>query len=132
MRETGGRRIKRSVFIDLNTVHFCTPEERSYFKSKGWIEKAENNQIVNLQVFRDYLQNYLKAHPRTHKELMIMVRQMQPTSEGLPLEVYCFSITSDWKQYEEIQGEIFDHLLAMIPEFGLRVYQRPSGRDINR
>ena len=132
MRETGGRRIKRSVFIDLNTVHFCTPEERSYFKSKGWIEKEENNQIVNLQVFRDYLQNYLKAHPRTHKELMIMVRQMQPTSEGLPLEVYCFSNTSDWKQYEEIQGEIFDHLLAMIPEFGLRVYQRPSGRDINR
>lgn len=132
MRETGGRRIKRSVFIDLNTVHFCTPEERSYFKSKGWIEKDENNQIVNLQVFRDYLQNYLKAHPRTHKELMIMVRQMQPTSEGLPLEVYCFSNTSDWKQYEEIQGEIFDHLLAMIPEFGLRVYQRPSGRDINR
>lgn len=132
MRETGGRRIKRSVYIDMNTVHFCTPEERSCFMAKGWIGKEENKEVVNLQVFRNYLQEYLKAHPRTHKELMIMVRQLQPTSEGLPLEVYCFSDTSDWKQYEEIQGEIFDHLLAVIPEFGLRIYQRPSGRDLNR
>lgn len=132
MRETGGRRIKRSVYIDMNTVHFCTPEEKNYFLSKGWIRKEENKEVVNLQVFRNYLQEYLKTHPRTHKELMIMVRQLQPTSEGLPLEVYCFSDTSDWKQYEEIQGEIFDHLLAVIPEFGLRIYQRPSGRDLNR
>lgn len=132
MRETGGRRIKRSVYIDMNTVHFCTPEEKNYFLSKGWIGKEENKEVVNLQVFRNYLQEYLKTHPRTHKELMIMVRQLQPTSEGLPLEVYCFSDTSDWKQYEEIQGEIFDHLMAVIPEFGLRIYQRPSGRDLNR
>lgn len=131
MRETGGRRIKRSVNIDMNTIHFCTPEERSYFKSKGWIDKEENRPIVNLQVFRNYLQNYLKVHPHTHKELMIMVRQLQPTSEGLPLEIYCFSDTSDWKQYEEIQGEIFDHLFAVIPTFGLHVFQRPSGRDLN-
>lgn len=129
MRETGGRRIKRSVYIDMNTIHFCTPEERNYFLSKGWIEE-ENKEAVNLQVFRNYLLEYLKAHPRTHKELMIMVRQLQPTSEGLPLEVYCFSDTSDWKQYEEIQGEIFNHLLAIIPQFGLRIFQRPSGRDI--
>lgn len=130
MRETGGRRIKRSVYIDMNTVHFCTPEERSYFLSKGWMKKEEEKEVVNLKVFRNYLQEYLKAHPHTHKELMIMVRQLQPTSEGLPLEVYCFSDTPNWTQYEELQGEIFDHLMAIIPEFGLRIYQRPSGRDI--
>ena len=72
----------------------------------------------------------LKEHPRTHKELMIMVRQMQPTSEGLPLEIYCFSNTTVWPEYEQIQGEIFDHILAVIPEFGLRIFQRPSGNDL--
>lgn len=133
MRETGGRRIKRSIFIDMTTVHFCSEKEKIMFASRGWIDEAQakpETQVVNLYVFRNYLQNYLKEHPRTHKELMIMVRQMQPTSEGLPLEIYCFSSTTVWPEYEQIQGEIFDHILAVIPEFGLRIFQRPSGNDL--
>lgn len=133
MRETGGRRIKRSIFIDMTTVHFCSEREKEMFASRGWINEAQakpETQVVNLYVFRNYLQNYLKEHPRTHKELMIMVRQMQPTSEGLPLEIYCFSNTTVWPEYEQIQGEIFDHILAVIPEFGLRIFQRPSGNDL--
>lgn len=134
MRETGGRRIKRSIFIDMTTVHFCSEKEKIMFASRGWIDEAQAKpeaQVVNLYVFRNYLQNYLKEHPRTHKELMIMVRQMQPTSEGLPLEIYCFSNTTVWPEYEQIQGEIFDHILAVIPEFGLRIFQRPSGNDLS-
>lgn len=134
MRETGGRRIKRSIFIDMTTVHFCSEKEKIMFASRGWIDEAQAKpeaQVVNLYVFRNYLQNYLKEHPRTHKELMIMVRQMQPTSEGLPLEIYCFSNTTVWLEYEQIQGEIFDHILAVIPEFGLRIFQRPSGNDLS-
>ena len=134
MRETGGRRIKRSIFIDMTTVHFCSEREKEMFASRGWIDEAQakpETQVVNLYVFRNYLQNYLKEHPRTHKELMIMVRQMQPTSEGLPLEIYCFSNTTVWPEYEQIQGEIFDHILAVIPEFGLRIFQRPSGNDLS-
>ena len=133
MRETGGRRIKRSIFIDMTTVHFCSEREKEMFASRGWIDETQTKpgvQVVNLYVFRNYLQNYLKEHPRTHKELMIMVRQMQPTSEGLPLEIYCFSDTTVWPEYEQIQGEIFDHILAVIPEFGLRIFQRPSGNDL--
>lgn len=133
MRETGGRRIKRSIFIDMTTVHFCSEKEKIMFASRGWIDEAQakpETQVVNLYVFRNYLQNYLREHPRTHKELMIMVRQMQPTSEGLPLEIYCFSNTTVWPDYEQIQGEIFDHILAVIPEFGLRIFQRPSGNDL--
>lgn len=133
MRETGGRRIKRSIFIDMTTVHFCSEKEKIMFASRGWIDEAQakpETQVVNLYVFRNYLQNYLKEHPCTHKELMIMVRQMQPTSEGLPLEIYCFSNTTVWPEYEQIQGEIFDHILAVIPEFGLRIFQRPSGNDL--
>lgn len=134
MRETGGRRIKRSIFIDMTTVHFCSEKEKIMFASRGWIDEAQTKpetQVVNLYVFRNYLQNYLREHPRTHKELMIMVRQMQPTSEGLPLEIYCFSNTTVWLEYEQIQGEIFDHILAVIPEFGLRIFQRPSGNDLS-
>lgn len=134
MRETGGRRIKRSIFIDMTTVHFCSDKEKIMFASRGWIDEAQakpETQVVNLYVFRSYLQNYLREHPCTHKELMIMVRQMQPTSEGLPLEIYCFSNTTVWSEYEQIQGEIFDHILAVIPEFGLRIFQRPSGNDLS-
>lgn len=133
MRETGGRRIKRSVFIDMTTVHFCSEKEKQQFASRGWIDEEQSKpetQVVNLHVFRNYLLNYLKNHPRTHKELMIMVRQMQPTAEGLPLEIYCFTNTTVWPEYEQIQGEIFDYILAVIPEFGLRIFQRPSGNDL--
>ena len=131
MRETGGRRIKRSINIDMNTVHFCTPEEIQSFIDKGLIDKKTNTngKTVNLAIFRNYILNYLNNHPKVNKDLMIMVRQMQPASEGMPLEIYCFSDTPDWIPYEALQSEIFEHVMAMVQEFNLRIFQRPAGTD---
>ena len=131
MRETGGRRIKRSINIDMNTVHFCTPEEIQFFIDKGLIDKKTdtNEKTVNLAIFRNYILNYLNNHPKVNKDLMIMVRQMQPASEGMPLEIYCFSDTPDWIPYEALQSEIFEHVMAMVQEFNLRIFQRPAGTD---
>lgn len=132
MRDTGGRRIKRSINIDLNTIRFCTEEEKKRLVEKGWIkDNTETEELTNLSAFTSYLQEYLVHHPHTHKELMIMVRQLQPTSEGLPLEIYCFTDTTVWMEYENIQNGIFNHLLAVLPQFRLRVFQRPAGKDIN-
>ena len=128
MRETGGRRIKRSLFIDVNTIHFCTPHERKLFIEKEWIS-PEAESPVNLQAYRNYICRYLKQHPRVCKDQMIMVRELQPASEGLPMEVYCFVDQVDWMPYEAVQSEIMDHVLAMAPHFGLRIYQRPAGTD---
>lgn len=131
MRESGGRRIKRSLFIDMTTVHFCTPEEVARFTEKGWISApAESSEPpVNLHVFREYALKYICSHPDVNHDLMQMVRQLQPTTEGIPVEVYCFSNTPDWIPYETLQGELFDHLIAMVPEFGLHIFQRPAGTD---
>ena len=131
MRESGGRRIKRSLFIDMTTVHFCTPEEVARFTEKGWISApAEGCEPpVNLHVFREYALKYICSHPDVNHDLMQMVRQLQPTTEGIPVEVYCFSNTPDWIPYETLQGELFDHLIAMVPEFGLHIFQRPAGTD---
>ncbi|WP_308772575.1 mechanosensitive ion channel domain-containing protein [uncultured Bacteroides sp.] len=131
MRESGGRRIKRSLFIDMTTVHFCTPEEVARFTEKGWISaSAEGSEPpVNLHVFREYALKYISSHPDVNHNLMQMVRQLQPTTEGIPVEVYCFSNTPDWIPYETLQGELFDHLIAMVPEFGLHIFQRPAGTD---
>ena len=143
MKEAGGRRIKRSLCIDVNTVHFCSAEEIRRYQERGWIEttivnknKCEDNghpansqPIVNLEVFRNYLQNYLRNHPKVKNNLTILVRELQPGAEGMPFEVYCFTDTIDWIEYENIQCEIFGHILAVIPEFGLRVYQRFTGSD---
>lgn len=131
MRESGGRRIKRSLFIDMTTVHFCTPEEMNSFVQKGWITvpTEEHEPPVNLHMFREYALKYISTHPEVNHDLMQMVRQLQPTAEGIPIEIYCFSNTPDWIPYETLQGEIFDHLIAMIPEFGLRIFQRPAGAD---
>ena len=99
---------------------------------KGWIkDNTETEELTNLSAFTSYLQEYLVHHPHTHKELMIMVRQLQPTSEGLPLEIYCFTDTTVWMEYENILNGIFNHLLAVLPQFGLRAFQRPAGKDIN-
>ena len=131
MRETGGRRIKRSVNIDMNTVHFCSPDEMQGFIDKGLIDPKTdiNEKTVNLAIFRNYILNYLNNHPKVNKDLMIMVRQMQPASEGMPLEIYCFSDTPDWIPYEALQSEIFEHVMAMVQEFNLRLFQRPAGTD---
>lgn len=132
MRETGGRRIKRSVNIDMNTIHFCTEGEIQGFIQKGFLDKKTDTseKIVNLAVFRSYLLNYLNNNPKVNKDLMIMVRQLQPASEGMPLEIYCFSDTPDWIPYETLQSEIFEHVMAMAPEFNLRLFQRPAGTDL--
>lgn len=131
MRESGGRRIKRSLFIDMTTVHFCTPEEVARFTEKGWISAPTEGSepLVNLYVFREYALKYICSHPDVNHNLMQMVRQLQPTTEGIPVEVYCFSNTPDWIPYETLQGELFDHLIAMVPEFGLHIFQRPAGTD---
>lgn len=131
MRESGGRRIKRSLYIDITTVHFCTPEEVARFTEKGWMTAPTEGSEppVNLHVFREYALKYISSHPDVNHDLMQMVRQLQPTTEGIPVEVYCFSNTPDWIPYETLQGELFDHLIAMVPEFGLHIFQRPAGTD---
>ncbi len=132
MWEIKGRRIKRSINIDMTTIHFCTEEEKKRLRSKGWIdEQVDTEELVNLYAFRYYTTLYLKANANINQDLMLMVRQMQPTSEGLPIEIYCFTHTTEWLPYEKIQGEIFDHLLAILPEFGLQIFQRPAGSDLN-
>ena len=132
MRESGGRRVKRSINIDMNTVRFCTPEQMKKIEKQVWMSGFEKTgkEEVNLYVFRHYLEYYLRHNPRVNTELILMVRQLQPTPQGLPIELYFFSANKDWIPYERLQAEVFDHLLAVLPEFGLRVFQIPSGLDV--
>ncbi|HGE8481680.1 TPA: mechanosensitive ion channel family protein [Serratia marcescens] len=153
MSESGGRRIKRSLNIDTGSVHFLSEEEQrrlqrnpllhSYLNVKTQ-ELSQHNQeiavdlasplngrrLTNLGTLRAYLEAYLRAHPRIHQSMTLMVRQLAPTPEGLPLEIYAFTNTTVWAEYESIQADIFDHILAVIDEFGLRVYQTPTGNDL--
>ena len=130
MWESGGRRIKRSLQIDANTVRPLTAGELAGLCRKGLAESTETEQpVVNLYALREYAARYIKHHPDIHPELMQMVRALQPTSEGIPDEVYCFTRDTNWVAYEAVQGAVFDHLLSVLPEFGLRSYQRSSDRD---
>ena len=131
MWDYGGRRVKRSVFIDMNSVTFCTKEQLAQFVANGWLQGMEqgSGDVVNLHVFRNYLEDYLRRHPRVNSEMMILVRQLQPTPQGLPLELYFFSDGTDWIPYEHLQAEVFEHLFAVLPRFGLRVFQAPAGTD---
>lgn len=133
MRDCGGRRVKRSVYIDMRSITFCTKEQHQDFAKRGWLDGVEREDkfVVNLHVFRNYLENYLRHHPRVSKRLTIMVRQLQPTAQGLPLELYFFSDGTEWVPYEHLQAEIFEHVFAMLPTFGLRVFQSPMGIDFN-
>ncbi len=131
MSESEGRRVKRAICIDMNTVRFCTAEEMEAFAKRGWLEGLETGkEVVNLYVFRHYLENYLRHHPGVNADLLLMVRQLEPTPQGLPLELYFFSANKDWIPYERLQAEVFDYLLAVLPAFGLRIFQRPAGTDI--
>ena len=155
MRESGGRRVKRSINIDMNSVRFCTPEMLDKYRKirllKDYVEQTEavieeynkkhhidNSVLVNgrrqtnLGVFRAYLTAYLKSLPDVNKELTCMVRQLQPTDRGIPMELYFFCAIKDWVPYEGVQADVFDHVLAIIPEFDLQVFQSPSGRDFQR
>ena len=127
MWENGGRRIKRSLFIDMNTIRFCPSAAEPASVADQAAEAP-----VNLRLYRQYVLDYLERHPHVKNDMMKMVRQLPSTPQGLPLEVYCFADTTEWVEYERIQDEIFDHLIAVLPRFGLRIYQQPAGADFNR
>lgn len=152
MQSSGGRRIKRSLYIDTSSIKFCTEEMIEKFRNIHYLTdyindkeeeiakyNAENNidktvkvngrAMTNIGVFRAYVENYLKNHPGIHQGMTLMVRQLAPGEHGLPLEIYCFTNDVRWVIYEGIQSDIFDHLFAVAPEFGLRLFQNPSGSD---
>ncbi len=153
MTDSDGRRIKRFINIDLNSITFCTPEmldefrkialitdyinlkeaELKSFNQKNGVDlsiTANGRRETNIGVFRNYLINYLRNLAAVNTDMTLMVRQLQPTEFGLPLELYFFSRNKDWVIYEGIQADVFDHVLAVVPEFGLRMYQQVSGSDI--
>jgi miniconductance mechanosensitive channel len=155
MSQSGGRRIKRAIYLDVNSIRFQTAEEVEHFKRfallKDYISRKEKElaefnaslehivddavnkrRLTNIGSFRAYAVNYLKYRSDLHKGMTLMVRQLASGPEGLPLEIYCFTNTTAWVQYEGIQADIFDHLLAIVPEFGLRLYQKPAGSDLAR
>ena len=132
MFETGGRRVKRSLNIDMNTVRFCTSEEMDRYKQYPWMEGFEStgSDEVNLYIFRHYVEYYLRHHPKVNSDMIMTVRQLQPTAQGMPIELYFFSADTAWLNYEHLQAEVFDHILAMLHTFGLRVFQSPTGMDL--
>ena len=155
MEESGGRRIKRSVAIDTNTIKFCDAamlnrfekfdlirdyvrekenELKNYNKGKNLAEEdyISGRHQTNVGIFRKYLEVYLRQHPKIKQDLTFLVRQLQPVGKGLPIEIYVFSNDQEWAKYESIQADIFDHIFAVIPEFELRVFQEPSGADIEK
>ncbi|MBN2163622.1 MAG: mechanosensitive ion channel family protein [Pontiellaceae bacterium] len=154
MKESGGRRIKRSIYIDMNTVRFADEAMLDKFKQmellRDYVIKTQaaidqhntekridlsatvvnGRRQTNLGIFRAYLVSYLRNHPDIHQDMTFLVRHLQPTAQGLPIEIYVFSSDQIWTNYEAIQADIFDHIFAAVPEFGLRVYQQPSGADL--
>ena len=157
MSESGGRRIKRTLRLDASSVRFLDEEEMTYFSRIGLLQSymdakmvavrqanaqaraglgeraellANQRRLTNIGTFRAYVEAYLRANPGVHQGMTLMVRSLEPTPEGVPLELYCFTATTAWVAYESVQGDIFDHLLAILPEFGLRLYQSPSGNDL--
>ena len=152
MEESGGRRIKRSINIDMKSVKFCTPEMIKKYEKiqvlKNYVEttekvlkeynkanKIDNSVVVNgrrqtnLGVFRAYLREYLHQHPLIHDDMTFLIRHLTPGETGIPMEVYVFSKIQEWDEYENLQADIFDHILAVIPEFDLSVFQYPNGDD---
>lgn len=132
MRESGGRRVDRSVYIDANTVRFCTPEQLEELRSLGWldgIDIEDASRTINLGLFRNYMEHYLKQHPEVNHHMLCMVRQMPPTPSGLPLQLYFFTDTVAWTEYERIQADVFDHVYAAVQLFGLAIFQSPAGLD---
>lgn len=153
MSDSGGRRIARSIIIDADTVKFCTPEMLERFRKYQLVEKYitdteneitrynEENGIdtsslvngrrqTNIGIFRAYLVEYLMNNPNVNKDMTVLVRQQSPTETGIPIQIYCFSKNKNWLPYESIQSDIFDHVFAVVPEFDLRVYQKPSSYSI--
>lgn len=133
MWDAGARRIMRSVNIDTSTIRFCSAEELAELVKEGLADEqlaASGQPVENLKVYRHYLRKFLSTYPEIDQDQMLMVRQLQPTTEGVPVEIYCFTNTTVWPEYERIQSDIFDHILAVTPRFGLKVFQRISSIDI--
>ena len=151
MSLSGGRRIKRALNIDVSSVRFLSDEEitrwgelellRDYIAGKlrdiegfnegrNRSENADIRRLTNLGTFRTYIELFLKASPVIHQNMTLMVRQLPAGAQGIPLELYCFSNITDWVAYEGIQSDLFDHFIALAPEFGLRVFQSPAGSDL--
>src|SRR5690606_12166975 len=153
MTESGGRRIKRALYLDQHSTRFLEPEEVARFRRfrllDGYLdgksaelddwnarlaehgaEPVNRRRVTNLGTFRAYVEQYLRNHPGVHQDMTLLVRQLQPTDHGLPLEIYCFTSDVAWAAYEGIQADIFDHLLAILPEFGLRVFQAHSDAPV--
>lgn len=153
MSESGGRRIKRSFALDVTSIQFCSEDlidrlekidllkeyvaekrsELAEYNSENVVEDgvpANGRRMTNIGTFRAYLERYLRQHPKIHKDMTFLVRQLAPTDHGLPLEVYVFSNDQKWANYEAIQADIFDHLYAVLPYFELRAYQEPSSYDV--
>jgi miniconductance mechanosensitive channel len=152
MEESDGRRIKRSIYIDIYSIRFCTPDMLKHFEKFELIrdyvltkeqEVRQYNQNMNLTdedpvsgrrqtnigIFRKYLELYLKNIPKINQDMSFIVRQLQSTDKGVPVEVYAFSREKEWGDYETLQADIFDHIFAVLPEFDLKVFQAPSGFD---
>ena len=151
MSESGGRRIKRAIHIDLNSIKFCDKQmiekfrkidiisdyvndKSSEIKSHNSSKKIEDSDLngralTNIGTYRIYIQNYLRKNSNLHQDMTFLVRQLSPTKDGLPLEIYVFSKNTDWIQYESIQSDIFDHLIASVSEFDLTLFQNPTGND---
>ncbi len=152
MQDSGGRRIKRAIHLDMNTVRFCDADMLARFEKFELIadyvnqrrheveadnsrqqtdlsELVNGRRLTNLGTFRAYVAAYLRSHPKIHADMTFLVRQLAPTPRGLPLEIYVFTTTTVWADYEGIQSDIFDHLLAVVPQFDLRVFQEPTGGD---
>lgn len=144
MEKSGGRRIKRSLFIDVNSIKFCNTELlekldkieilKEYLKEKQKVVDTTDEitlnkrKLTNIGTFREYIKRYLENNPNIDsKNFTFIIRQLQPTSKGVPLEVYAFSNKNKWAEYEAVQSDIFDHLLVALKEFDLRLYQEPSG-----
>lgn len=154
MLESGGRRIKRSFSIDTNSIRLCDAEMLAHFHRiehiAGYLQlrekeiaewntlqgiredspKVNGRRLTNIGTFRAYVNAYLRHHPGIHQGMTLLVRQLAPEGRGLPIEIYCFSADQAWANYETIQADIFDHIYAVVPEFGLRVFQEPTGLDI--
>ncbi|WP_282014958.1 mechanosensitive ion channel family protein [Marinifilum flexuosum] len=151
MEESGGRRIKRHLNIDVKSIHFLSEEDinkfeqinliQDYMKEKKEEIQASNpkgeipvnqRRLTNVGTFRKYIEAYLQNHPKIHKDMTFLVRQLQASEKGLPIEIYVFSNDQAWANYEAIQADIFDHIFAIVPEFNLKIFQNPTGDDFQK
>ena len=155
MNLSGGRRIKRFVYVDLGSIKFCSSEMLERFKKIQLISKSiqdrqqeildynklhnvdestlvNGRRLTNIGVFRSYVEAYLRHHPMIHQEMTFIVRQLSSGEKGLPIEIYVFCKDTNWTAYESVQADIFDHIMAVVPEFDLHVFQEPSGTDFQK